>query len=252
MLGLQENLTLDYAPSATVPIGTRKKRYEKTRLHPELPDVYLCTHCYQYKTKEDFHKRLDSVAYMCKECSVAYCAANSQRRIDSGKIYKKNNEVKVRARAKKYRENNREKITERQRKHLAKPEVRTRTNARWVERKNTIPQVAIRARMKDMVRRTLCRGGKGGRMWQELVDYTVEDLRKHLQKKFTPGMTWEKFLKGEIHIDHVIPIKAFNITSYKDHDFKRCWELKNLQPLWAHDNVVKNCKLEKPFQPALL
>jgi hypothetical protein len=53
-------------------------------------------------------------------------------------------------------------------------------------------------------------------------------------------------------IDHVIPVSAFNFTRAEDVDFKHCWSLKNLRPLWRKQNISKRDKLEIPFQPALL
>ena len=90
---------------------------------------------------------------------------------------------------------------------------------------------------------------KGGRQWESLVDYTKEDLVKHLEKQFKPGMTWDNY--GKWHIDHKIPIAAFNFTRPEHEDFKRCWSLKNLQPLWASENSAKGATLAKPFQPSL-
>jgi hypothetical protein len=62
-------------------------------------------------------------------------------------------------------------------------------------------------------------------------------------------MTWDNY--GEWHIDHIIPISAFNFNSPEDFDFKRCWALKNLRPIWAHDNLIKQARLSSPFQPGL-
>ena len=62
-------------------------------------------------------------------------------------------------------------------------------------------------------------------------------------------MIWGNY--GDWHIDHKIPISAFNFTKPEHEDFKRCWALSNLQPLWAKDNISKNAKLEKHFQPSL-
>jgi hypothetical protein len=62
-------------------------------------------------------------------------------------------------------------------------------------------------------------------------------------------MTWENY--GDWHIDHKIPVSAFNFSKASDIDFKRCWKLSNLQPLWAAQNVSKGNKLERPFQPSL-
>ena len=61
----------------------------------------------------------------------------------------------------------------------------------------------------------------------------------HLEKQFTDGMTWEKFLRGEIWMDHIKPISKFNYVSSEDIEFKECWSLNNLQPLWAKDNRRK-------------
>jgi len=44
---------------------------------------------------------------------------------------------------------------------------------------------------------------------------------------------------------------VFNFSSPDDLDFKRCWDLKNLRPMWGTDNIKKGAKLSKPFQPAL-
>lgn len=90
---------------------------------------------------------------------------------------------------------------------------------------------------------------KAGRKWETLVGFTTEQLVKHIEKKFKPGMSWDNY--GEWHIDHIIPIAAFNFTSSDHPDFKRCWGLNNLQPLWAIDNILKKDKLSKPFQPFL-
>jgi len=117
-------------------------------------------------------------------------------------------------------------------------------------RKKTDPAFALKCRMRILMYSNL-RSGKGGKKWQDLTGYTIEQLKCHLEKKFTDGMTWERFMDGAIHIDHKIPISAHNITSTNDPDFKKAWALKNLQPLWAFDNISKNDKLYESFQPSL-
>jgi hypothetical protein len=105
--------------------------------------------------------------------------------------------------------------------------------------------------VSERMRGSLKKGVKAHRPWESLVGYTVEQLRVHLEKQFKRGMTWENHgIKGW-HIDHKIPVSAFNFERPEDIDFKRCWELSNLQPMWWRDNLVKNNKLEHPFQPSL-
>jgi hypothetical protein len=94
------------------------------------------------------------------------------------------------------------------------------------------------------------RGAKRGRHWESLVGFTVMKLKRHIERQFLPGMTWENYGR-DWHIDHKIPIAAFNFSIPEDLDFRRCWALKNLQPLWAKENWGKGAKLKKQFQPSL-
>lgn len=102
--------------------------------------------------------------------------------------------------------------------------------------------------MSSMVRYSL-NGNKRGNSWEKLVGYTVDDLKKHLEKQFIDGMSWEN--RNLWQIDHKTPVSVFNFSNPKDTDFQRCWALKNLQPLWAKDNQSKHAKLKKHFQPTL-
>lgn len=91
--------------------------------------------------------------------------------------------------------------------------------------------------------------GKSQHSTEELLGYSIDDLMKHLEKQFTDDMSWDNY--GEWHIDHIIPVSAFNFKTAKDIDFKRCWAMKNLQPMWGSENSSKYDSLDKPFQPAL-
>lgn len=85
------------------------------------------------------------------------------------------------------------------------------------------------------------KGNKNGRHWEELVGYTLQELIKCLEAKFQSGMTWGN--RGKWHIDHKKPIASFNFNSYEDSEFKECWALDNLQPLWAFENLSKGNKI---------
>jgi hypothetical protein len=82
--------------------------------------------------------------------------------------------------------------------------------------------------------------GKDGITWRKLVPYSCEELKSHLESQFRDGMNWDNY--GLWHIDHVKPISSFDITSYMCNDFKQCWSLENLQPLWAYENLRKGNK----------
>ena len=86
------------------------------------------------------------------------------------------------------------------------------------------------------------RKAKGNCHWEDFVDYTISELKQHLESLFKPGMSWDNY--GDWEIDHVIPVSAFQYNSPDDPTFKQCWSLTNLQPLWRHDNRTKSDRIE--------
>ena len=75
----------------------------------------------------------------------------------------------------------------------------------------------------------------------DILKYSPDDLINHLESKFTDKMNWENY--GEWHVDHILPISSFDIKEIGDGEFMRCWELKNLQPLWGDENIKKSNKI---------
>jgi hypothetical protein len=96
----------------------------------------------------------------------------------------------------------------------------------------------IRKNMSKNVWKSL--KGVKTKSWLKLVDYSLQELISHIESKFQKGMNWDNY--GEWHVDHKKPVSAFKITSQECDDFKLCWSLDNLQPLWAIDNLKKGAK----------
>jgi len=95
------------------------------------------------------------------------------------------------------------------------------------------------------------KGNKNNRHWEDLAGYTLNDLVKRLKQTMPEGYTWQDYMEGKLHIDHIIPISVFNFDKPSNPDFKNCWALDNLRLLPAKDNYIKHNKIFKPFQPAL-
>ena len=73
------------------------------------------------------------------------------------------------------------------------------------------------------------------------LDYSFQELARHLEKQFKDGMSWENYGSWWV-IDHKIPQSWFDIESVEDDSFLECWGLKNLQPMQKRENLVKNNK----------
>ena len=96
-------------------------------------------------------------------------------------------------------------------------------------------------KLGDLIRDALNRDGRS-LTFEEFVGYTTADLKKHLELQFIRGMNWEKFRKGKIHIDHIVPLDAFNL--HDSEEVRKAWAITNLRPSWASDNLQKSNKRE--------
>lgn len=101
------------------------------------------------------------------------------------------------------------------------------------------PDVAINHRIQKAMRACLIGTYTGGE-WEELVDYTTADLRKHIERQFAKGMGWHNVRAW--HLEHIVPKSAFFFASTSDPEFRRCWALSNLRPAWADENQRKKAK----------
>ena len=82
---------------------------------------------------------------------------------------------------------------------------------------------------------------------EKLVGCSIKYLRNHLEKLFKPGMNWTNH--GDWHIDHIYPCSKFDLSDPEQQ--KICFNFKNLQPLWAEENIKKSNKIYPAHQVRL-
>ncbi len=121
--------------------------------------------------------------------------------------------------------------------YYQRPDIKEMYRRRARERRKS-PMGALHARIQRAVRAHLI-GEKRRQKTFDLLGYSVETLSRHLERQFTRGMTWRLFFSGAIHVDHIIPASSFAFSTPQDEDFKACWALTNLRPMWAIDNIRK-------------
>lgn len=71
---------------------------------------------------------------------------------------------------------------------------------------------------------------------------SIDELKIHLEKQFTKGMTWENygFGKDKWSIDHIKPLSLFDLTIKEE--LLKAIHYTNLQPMWCSDNFSKRNK----------
>ncbi len=149
---------------------------------------------------------------------------NRKKYLQQGKeLYFKNRE-KILLRHREYNKNNKGKLLKYK---GGWQKIRRKINSRYKLNEN----------MGSAMARSL-KGIKSGHPWQQFVNYTLEDLIKHLEGKFDKNMDWKNY--GTYWaVDHIKPRSLFSYSSIKDSQFKECWDLKNLQPLEKIENIKK-------------
>lgn len=71
----------------------------------------------------------------------------------------------------------------------------------------------------------------------DLIGCSPNFLKQYLESLFKDGMSWDNYGRYGWHIDHIIPISRFDLT--KELNMKWAFNWKNLQPLWAIENLEK-------------
>jgi hypothetical protein len=189
-----------------------------------------CSRCSQEKpTHEYFTARYGylGVGSRCKRCLLELQRA--YRALRKKPARRKCTPEEIRAKERAYHARTKHRFAERLRMQ----------SRRQYERSKQKPMFRLVQRIRAGLRQSL-HGSKQART-EEMLGYRVADLRKHLERQFLRGMSWNNM--GEWHIDHIVPVSAFNFSSHLDEDFKRCWSLANLRPLWAEDNLRKGARI---------
>lgn len=101
-------------------------------------------------------------------------------------------------------------------------------------RRATDKQFCISNNLRNRVSKAL-KGITKGISTLDLLGCTIPELKKHLEERFLPTMTWENY--GTVwHIDHKKPCASFDLTVEAEQ--RECFHYTNLQPLFAVTTII--------------
>ena len=126
------------------------------------------------------------------------------------------------------------------RRKAANPEIIKQNWRRQDKRRRSDPKRVLSNRIGVALRSVL--KGKDGQSWQDLLGYSADDLKAHIERQFLPGMNWSNI--RDWHIDHIVPVSSFEFDSLDDPELRACFALSNLRPMWARENMSKNASRE--------
>jgi hypothetical protein len=209
----------------------------------------ICAGCRSLLEADNFHKNQNSPDGLCRLCKG--CTREYQKRWRADNKESIKTRFQNRPKARKERDNARtrawtaehpeeKKAMDAQYRSLHKDEKKKRHDLRMGNDVQYKLACDLRWRMNRAIR--LC--SKSGSAVKDL-GCSIEELKKHLESKFQPGMTWDNWGFGEgcWHIDHVRPLISFNLEDRTQ--FLIACNFRNLQPLWAKENISKGGKFTR-------
>lgn len=229
-----------------------------------------CSKCKSDKEFSEFYKskrHKDNCYPSCKQCetdrTLKYYENNRERQLEKKKEYYLENHELMLEKKRKYDIENREEVNRKAKERYHKnieyarnyykenKEEMLRKNKEWIKNNKERHRELCNKAMKLFAeknphvlswRRLLYRTlytfdiKKTGRT-VELLGYSPDELKSHMESLFEDGMSWSNH--GEWHIDHIFPLSKFN----KETPICEVNSLSNLKPMWAIDNLRKGNRI---------
>lgn len=218
----------------------------------------ICTRCGEEKPLDDFYNskcgKLGKRS-TCKICTNKDNAGriSAERRVkyyqeNREKILQQQRESYCSEKKKEYVEKNKENIYAKNSEYHKKwyqenKESKLLKNKEYNEkRENEDPEYKLRRRLRSRLTIALKKYLKvpyKERNINLLIGCSLEELKQYLQAQFKEDMEWENH--GKLwHIDHIKPCHLFDLSDIEQQ--RLCFNYKNLQPLYAQENLKKHGK----------
>jgi DNA gyrase/topoisomerase IV subunit A len=194
---------------------------------------------YQQNHKEDRKEWRQLHKKELSEYQKQYCLEHREEIQHQSQEYKKEwyqkNRESILLERKEYQEINAEEIKDYQKTYRQEHKVELKEYIRNKMRTNINFRIlhCLRKRVWEVLK-----GYNKSAHTMELVGCSIEQLKNHLEKQFSKGMSWDNY--GKWHVDHVRPCASFDVSIPEQQ--KLCFNYTNLQPLWAVDNLIKSDK----------
>lgn len=165
-------------------------------------------------------------------------ANNKEKVVEYNKQYAIDNKDAIKARRTVYKIEKKAEIFEKTQawKDKNKERIKSYNKEYTAKRYKTDPIFKLKINQRSRTRAVLKSNKKC--LTHELLGCSFEELKAYIESLFVDGMNWENM--GMWHIDHIIPLAAFDLSV--EINQKLAFNYKNLQPLWAKDNLKKGAK----------
>ena len=207
-----------------------------------------CLKCNQVKELTEFSENgwlkngVQRFRAECKFCHKSYYQAYYEANKTKRKAYYEANKEKIKANQQAYREANKEKIKANQQAYYEanKEKIKAYATKYKKERMQTDNLFRLKCRLRMRTNAAFkAQGYSKNTKTQQMLGVEWEVVKAHIERQFKKGMSWSNH--GEWHIDHIIPLASAKTEA----ELIKLCHYRNLQPLWAEENLSKNATIEE-------
>ena len=172
----------------------------------------------------NFLKRLSDIDNVRKNDRERY-QKNIEKERERRSRYRKESPERFAQSSKKYRETHKEQI-----------------NAYFRNRKKNDLDFKIKCLLRDRLNQAMKNNQKSGSAIADL-GMSIENFKIYLEERFCANpdtsemMGWENYGMFGWHIDHIIPLSAFDLTDREQ--LLKAVHYSNLRPMWAKQNLTE-------------
>jgi hypothetical protein len=228
-----------------------------------MEEFKTCSMCREPKELSLFNKnkaRKDGYNNNCRDCCKAMYQNNkstilernkkyAQENIEVIREYQKNYRLSTKDSAKEYRKNyyheNKEHLLKNSKEYNLRNSESVNSWKREYEKHQMLnnPIYFFRKRVRTLIGNSFkraCRGVyKKGNKTEDILGCDLYFFMEYIESLFKPGMSFDNY--GDWHIDHKIPLANAKTVE----EIVALNNYKNLQPLWAIENLKKGSTYDK-------
>ena len=191
----------------------------------------------QEKAKARELARLEKAAAKIKRHEEALTRAKERSRISALKAYHARGDarlIRLPARRKSLESAMRRVINQKQKFQASELDRLIKTANSVVKKRKRHIQARLMRILRRRFQKAFRYGANYSKTMRRLVGCSLDELRRHLEGLWQPGMTWQNYGFEGWHIDHRKPCASFDLR--EESQRRECFHYSNLQPLWAKQN----------------
>lgn len=198
------------------------------------PDGSMCKGGHPYRRR----LRYSGCLTCHSQKNLRWYNKNREKQKQKMKEWKLANPNKISAQPSRTKEVFRAAATKYRAKHCQTAKYKEKMRAQNQRRATTPIEIAcrrLRIRLRAVIRNKK-------RKTFDLLGYSPDEFRTHIERQFVKGMSWSN--AKEWHIDHIRPISSFSFNGPDDPLIRVAFGLANMRPIWAFNNLSKGAKRE--------